>query len=133
MLCNRIVQFSYLEEMLRTTQHVNSVPMLHFDGAGQTSRINAHDSSPVQDDSLQRDRSTPDVAPHWVPAAPWSTTLSDDDAVSHLISLFLVWINPTWRFVEADLFLKGTIKLLRGLHLASTCQDVVADSTISDV
>ncbi|KAK4554506.1 hypothetical protein LTR86_008360 [Recurvomyces mirabilis] len=45
--------------------------------------------------------------PYMVPAAPWTSLTSDDEAVSHLVSLFLVWINPTWRFVDPDVFIKG--------------------------
>jgi hypothetical protein len=46
-------------------------------------------------------------SPHQVPATPWTTITESDEAVSHLVSLFLAWINPNWRFVEQDLFLHG--------------------------
>lgn len=111
MLCNRIVQFSYMEEMLRATQHVHSVPILRLGGVGQSAIVDARDSAPVQRELFQHDVGKPDDPPYRAPAVPWSTTLSDHDAVSHLISVFLVWINPTWRFVEPDLFLKGNTKL----------------------
>jgi hypothetical protein len=48
-----------------------------------------------------------DQPPFPVPAAPWTALTTDDEAVSHLVSLFIVWINPTWRFLETDLFLMG--------------------------
>lgn len=111
MLCNRIVQFSYMDEMLRATQHVNSVPILRLDGAGQSAIADARGSVALQSELIPRDVGAPDDPPYRAPAVPWSNTLSDPDAVSHLISVFLVWINPTWRFVEADLFLKGNAKL----------------------
>lgn len=56
----------------------------------------------------ESERPQNDVPVHLVPANPWTTITSSDEAVSHLVSLFLTWINPSWRFVEEDLFLKGT-------------------------
>ena len=44
--------------------------------------------------------------PFKVPAKPW-TNLADDELVSHLISIFLEWINPCWRAVEQDLFVEA--------------------------
>ncbi|PIB00574.1 hypothetical protein CB0940_02026 [Cercospora beticola] len=44
---------------------------------------------------------------HQVPASPWVVITDDDEAISHLVSLFLAWVNPGWRFVEQDLFLQG--------------------------
>lgn len=56
----------------------------------------------------------PDYGPtHMVTANPWPTTTSDDEAVSHLVSLFLTWTNPSWRFVEEDPFFRS----LLGSHL----------------
>lgn len=43
----------------------------------------------------------------WVPAQPWTRLTSNDEAVSHLVSLFLTFHNPSWRLVEEDLFLQG--------------------------
>lgn len=57
-----------------------------------------------------------DKPPYRVPAAPWTTVTTSDDAVSHLVSLFFSWINPAWRFVEQDLFLQG--KTYRSLTAA---------------
>lgn len=42
-----------------------------------------------------------------VPASPWTSVVDDDTAVSHLVSIFLVHLNPLWRFVEEDLFLQA--------------------------
>lgn len=52
-----------------------------------------------------------DHPPHHVPAFPWTTITDDDHGVSHLTSLFLSWINPTWLFVEEDLFLRGSFTI----------------------
>ena len=43
----------------------------------------------------------------FVPASPWTNVTDDDNAVSHLVSLFLAILNPMWRFVEEDLFLRA--------------------------
>lgn len=43
----------------------------------------------------------------WVPASPWTRLTSSDETVSHLVSLFLSYTNPFWRFVEDDLFLRA--------------------------
>ena len=43
----------------------------------------------------------------WVPASPWTTLTANDDAVSHLVTIFLTYINPYSRCVEEDLFLKS--------------------------
>lgn len=40
----------------------------------------------------------------WVPALPWSPLQRDDAAVSHLVSLFLAYVNPFYRFLEEDVF-----------------------------
>lgn len=41
----------------------------------------------------------------WVPTHPWTKTMDNNNAISHLVSLFLTMLNPYWRFVEEDLFL----------------------------
>jgi hypothetical protein len=43
----------------------------------------------------------------WVPASPWTSLTANDDAVSHLVTIFLTYINPYSRCVEEDLFLKS--------------------------
>ncbi|KAI5371147.1 hypothetical protein Slin15195_G020190 [Septoria linicola] len=48
-----------------------------------------------------------DTPPYSVPARPWINITADDEAISHLVSVFFAWINPTWRFVEQDLFLQA--------------------------
>lgn len=42
-----------------------------------------------------------------VPANPWTTLTTDDSLVSHLVSIFLEWVNPSWRLVEEDLFVEA--------------------------
>lgn len=43
----------------------------------------------------------------WVNARPWTNLTTNDEAVSHLVSMFLTLFNPFWRFVEEDLFLRA--------------------------
>jgi hypothetical protein len=111
-LCNRIVHFSYVEDMLlQMPKRLSPVSRISLDQVGQPSSAELSHTSAIQDGHLLDGMDSPDVPPHRVPAAPWTTLTSDDEAVSHLISLFLAWINPGWRFVEADIFLKGIAKL----------------------
>lgn len=42
----------------------------------------------------------------WVPASPWTTVIGNDEAVSQLVSTFLTMLNPYWRYLEEDLFLR---------------------------
>ena len=43
---------------------------------------------------------------HWVPAAPWVQAPISDDVVSHLVSLYLCFLNPYWRPIEEDVVLR---------------------------
>lgn len=112
-LCNRIVHFSYLDNVLRGSHRLNTIPHLLLNRAEQSSSADARDTVAMQDEYLRGGSDISKVPPYQVTAHPWTTLTTDNDAVSHLISLFLVWINPTWRFVEADIFFKGEHKLLR--------------------
>jgi hypothetical protein len=42
-----------------------------------------------------------------VPAKPWTRLTDDDDLVSHLISLYLEWVNPFFRVLDEDLFIRA--------------------------
>jgi hypothetical protein len=46
-----------------------------------------------------------DMPPFEVPAKPWTTVTDDDAFVSHLISLYFTWQQPTFRWIDRDLFL----------------------------
>jgi hypothetical protein len=111
MLCNRIVHFSCVENMLHMPKRLSPVSRVLLNQAEQPSSADTCSTVAIQDEYCRDGAGNPDdVPPHRVPAVPWTTITSDDGAVSHLISLFLAWINPGWRFVEADIFLKGTSK-----------------------
>jgi hypothetical protein len=107
-LCNRIVYFSYLENLFYPVPYEDRTPPVLLSGAAEP-----QEQYPLHRIALQSDTSRDDTLlhPYPVPARPWTTLFADDDAVSHLVSLFLVWINPAWRFVEADLFLLGKMTL----------------------
>ncbi|KAF2718636.1 hypothetical protein K431DRAFT_287518 [Polychaeton citri CBS 116435] len=108
-LRNRIVQIQFVEKLLQRsyTPSTGLHPLL-LGSAPALSRGDAQSGVGVQSDLLiHDDMGRDDHPPHHVPAAPWTTITASDEAVSHLVSLFLAWINPTWRFVEQDLFLMG--------------------------
>lgn len=47
-----------------------------------------------------------DVPTYRVPAKPWTTVTDDDDLVSHLVSIWLAWSHPWFRWVNRDLFIQ---------------------------
>jgi hypothetical protein len=111
-LCNRIVSFSYMEDMLHASPQLGRVPILVLNGAATSPGHDTQHRIASQNRTWEKDTSIHDSPPCRVPAMPWTTLTADDDAVSHLVSLFLAWINPTWRFVEADLFVMGNRRLI---------------------
>jgi len=125
-LHDRIVLFSYMEDMLHASPQTHRSPPLLLDGAGSSHGHHPQYRIASQIEIPEKDNSMPNSPPCRVPARPWTTLTADDDAVSHLVSLFLVWINPTWRFVEADLFLSGK----RLLNLCRSLE-VVEDDTLT--
>lgn len=107
LLRNRIVHFSYMENMLsQMPKQLSPVPLVLPNKAEQPSSAGIQSTIAMQDLYPQDGTESSDTPPHQVPAAPWTTLTSDNDAVSHLVSLFLAWLNPGWRFVEADIFLE---------------------------
>lgn len=47
-----------------------------------------------------------DIPIYRVPAKPWTTVTDDDNLVSHLISIWLTWSHPWFRWVNRDLFIR---------------------------
>ncbi|PYI02031.1 pathway-specific regulatory protein [Aspergillus sclerotiicarbonarius CBS 121057] len=45
-------------------------------------------------------------APFRLPAKPWTSVTDDDDLVSHLVSLYLVWDYPFFAFFDSQTFVK---------------------------
>lgn len=43
----------------------------------------------------------------WMPASPWTDITNDDRTVSQLVSTFFVAVNPYWRFLEEDPFIRN--------------------------
>ena len=107
LLRNRIVHLQYVKALLHRSERVSNEfppPLLEQSSSNRDPRCHVYAS-----DHWSRGvgPSSEDYPPHELPAAPWTTITTSDEAVSHLVSLFLAWINPTWRFVEQDIFLHG--------------------------
>lgn len=107
MLRNRIVHLPCVETVLRESSPLSD--RLLLSGAANPPDKGPHpgfgrQSNPVE---IEDGLGSEDDPPYRVPQAPWISITASDEAVSHLVSLFLAWINPTWRFVEQDLFLSG--------------------------
>jgi hypothetical protein len=101
-----------MENMLsQMPKQLSPVPLVLPNKAEQPSSAGIQSTIAMQDLYPQDGTESSDTPPHQVPAAPWTTLTSDNDAVSHLVSLFLAWLNPGWRFVEADIFLRGKANL----------------------
>lgn len=102
---NRIVRLPRVEALLRRFERVSYRSLLG--GATKSSDSSPQPELVTQSNPVENDDGTSGGShtPYQVPAAPWTSVTASDEAVSHLVSLFLAWINPTWRFVEQDLFL----------------------------
>lgn len=63
-----------------------------------------------------------------VPARPWTEVVCDDALVSHLVSIFLIWLNPPFRFVDPLQFLKD----IRSRNLyAKCCSPLLVNSILA--
>lgn len=61
--------------------------------------------SGITDDAGAAVQRSPLLPKYSLRASPWTNVSISDAAFSHLISLFLAFVNPYWRFVEKDEFL----------------------------
>jgi hypothetical protein len=61
--------------------------------------------SGITDDAGTAEQRSPLLPKYSLRASPWTHVSISDAAFSHLISLFLAFVNPYWRFVEKDEFL----------------------------
>lgn len=61
--------------------------------------------SDTTDDAGAAERRSQLLPKYSLRASPWTQVPISDAAFSHLISLFLTFVNPYWRFVEKDEFL----------------------------
>ena len=67
-------------------------------------------------------------SPFRVTARPWTGVTCDDEMVSHLVSLFIVWLNPPFRFVDPDEFLQD----MRSCDLQAThCSPLLVNSILA--
>lgn len=101
-LRNRVVRLQDVETLVRRAQPLEMSP-----AASSQDRLLTSPTGDARTNDPEEDRDGDGHHLHYVPAAPWTQITASDDAVSHLVSVFLTWINPTWRFVEPDLFLRG--------------------------
>lgn len=69
--------------------------------------IESDEVSPRVDAGTGQSDITLDSPIHDVPAEPWTLVTSNNLFISRLISVFLSYINPYWRYVEDDLFLSN--------------------------
>lgn len=100
--------------MLQGSRRLSSAPPLLLNGIAGPRSDRAHDMIDLPNEFVDNgmgELGELEAPPHQVPTLPWTTFDVDDDAVSHLVSLFLNWVNPAWCYVEPGLFLKGTFKL----------------------
>ncbi|KAI5254879.1 hypothetical protein E4T42_02115 [Aureobasidium subglaciale] len=65
----------------------------------------ASESGNSRSESLEMENSKRSSEPPYrLPAKPWTTLTDDDDLVTHLVSLYMEWVNPFFRPLEEDLF-----------------------------
>lgn len=93
---------------------------------------NAHDWSAVVPKTPSLGQHIPDGFHDgplfWVPASPWTNVVDSDEAVSKLVSTFLSTINPYWRYLEEDLFLRQMrAKNTHGLY----CSQLLVNSVLA--
>lgn len=133
-LRNRIVHISLLEAILsrlpKQMRLGSEVSPLSIGSANGSTPSTEPSTSGVQVGAAICAATSDDRPPICVRAGTWTTITSSDQAVSHLVSLFLAWINPTWRFVEEDLFLKGKPTLVRCNNAKTICNAIV-DRTLN--
>lgn len=122
-LRHQIVYISRLEELLQNNKRKSAPQTISSTLHSTTASTNRESTAAISSDPQQEGTLTRQQwpAPHSVRAAPWTSISSSDEAISHLVSLFLTWINPHWRFVEEDLFLRGqfTVSTHRGKQVKS--------------
>ncbi|EXJ74894.1 uncharacterized protein A1O5_01590 [Cladophialophora psammophila CBS 110553] len=66
-------------------------------------------------------------SPLQVPAKSW-TTVTDDDLISHLMSLWFIWAHPWWHWVDQKQFLKA----MQAAFLTDSVHDYLLDTLAED-
>jgi len=102
---NRVLNINALSQnMLPITQR----PDLNEEGTSRETDAEFRDPNATEQRQLKRISAgdTEDTPDFTVPSQPWTRVTRDDAFVSHLISVFLLDLNPYWRHVEEDLFLR---------------------------
>lgn len=69
-----------------------------------------------------------DIPPYHVPARPWTSIIDDDDVVSHLVSLFFIWNQQVFNWIDRDLFLRD---MQSGRLDSRFCSPVLVNSVLA--
>lgn len=68
-------------------------------------------------------------APFRVPAKPWTSVTDDDDLVSHLVSLYLIWDYPFFAFFDNRTFIKH---MAMGLVESDFCSPFLVNALLAN-
>ncbi|PWY67625.1 pathway-specific regulatory protein [Aspergillus sclerotioniger CBS 115572] len=68
-------------------------------------------------------------APFRVPAKPWTSVTDDDDLVSHLVSLYLIWDYPFFAFFDNRTFIKH---MAMGLVESDFCSAFLVNALLAN-
>lgn len=70
-----------------------------------------------------------DIPRFQVPARPWTTVVSDNDFVSHLISLWFTWSHPFRNWIDKELFVRD---MQAGSLSARFCSPFLVNIILAD-
>ncbi|RAL03229.1 putative C6 transcription factor [Aspergillus ibericus CBS 121593] len=70
-----------------------------------------------------------DIPRFQVPARPWTTVVSDNDFVSHLLSLWFTWSHPFRNWIDKDLFVRD---MQEGSLSARFCSPFLVNIILAD-
>lgn len=70
-----------------------------------------------------------DIPRFQVPARPWTTVVSDNDFVSHLISLWFTWSHPSRNWIDKELFVRD---MQAGSLSARFCSPFLVNIILAD-
>lgn len=103
---NRVVDIKALGQNLLSTPHRPNGNVVGISRGKQPESLDSDPTEQRQSDKASTEQEkVADTPAFSVPSQPWTRVTTDDTLVSHLISTFLLDLNPYWRHVEEDLFL----------------------------
>ena len=101
---NRVLNINALGKNMLSTTHRPNCNEAGISGERHSKSVDSNPTEQCQSDKASAEE-TADTPAFSVPSQPWTRITADDAFVSHLISVFLLELNPYWRHVEEDLFL----------------------------